>query len=340
MKIKTIPSGAAIVGLVMAVCGAGIVWLVGGRWWIAMTVAAVQFFAAWSMALWMMDRYAAHRLKPLYQVLFSRNVQMSDLNEDYESAAEIADSVEGELAVRDQRHRREIARLREQERYRKEYVGNVSHEIKTPIFNIQGYISTLAEGAVDDPAVRHTYLARAERSIERLIDIVNDLDEITRLESGVMRLQPERFDIVALASECIEIVEREARERNITITVDERQSVYVFADRRYVMQVFINLFTNSIRYGIDGGCTRVSFIDLFDKVMVEVADNGIGIAVSDQPRIFERFYRTDRDRSRDQGGTGLGLSIVKHILEAHGESIALRSELGEGTTFSFTLSKH
>ena len=345
MKIKTIGSGAGVIAAVMAVCAGCIVWWLDGRWWMALILAAVQFFLAYSIALWMIDSYVIYKLKPLYQILFSRNVRTSDLNEKYESAADIANNIEDELSDWAEKHEKEIARLREQEQYRKDYVGNVSHEIKTPVFNIQGYISTLLDGAIDDPAVNREYLARAEKSIERLINIVNDLDEISKLESAVMKLNPERFDIVALAYECMDIVDREARQKDITISVGKPsapplQPIYVMADKRYITQVFTNLLANSIRYGTDHGKTRISFVDdLFGKVMVEVADDGIGIAKADIPRIFERFYRTDKGRSREEGGTGLGLAIVKHILEAHGESITLRSELGEGSTFSFTLLK-
>lgn len=344
MKIKSIPSGAAIIAAVMAVCAGCVAGWIDGRWWMALIVAGVQFFVAYSVALWVMDSFVVYKLKPLYQILFSRNVRTVELNEKYESAADILNNIEDELSDWAEKHRREIVRLREREQYRKDYVGNVSHEIKTPVFNIQGYISTLLDGAIDDPAVSRQYLERAGKSIERLMNIVTDLDEISKLESDTLELHPERFDIVALACECIDIVDREARLKNISITIGKpgappQAPIYVMADRHYISQVFVNLLNNSIRYGTDHGKTRISFVDLFGKVMVEVADDGIGIAQADIPRVFERFYRTDKGRSREQGGTGLGLSIVKHIMEAHGETITLRSELGEGSTFSFILPK-
>ncbi len=344
MKIRSIPAGAAIIASVMAVCAGCVVWWLDGRWWMALVVGAVLFFVAYSISLWVMDSFVIHKLKPLYQILFSRNVRTAELSEKYESPAGIVNNIEEELSHWAEKHRREIARLREQEQYRKDYVGNVSHEIKTPVFNVQGYISTLLDGAIDDPAVNRRYLERAAKSIERLINIVTDLDEISKLESDTLELNPERFDIVALARECIDIVEREARGKGITISIGKpgapvQTPLYVSADRRYITQVFVNLLNNSIRYGTDHGRTVISFADVFGKVMVEVADNGMGIAQADIPRIFERFYRTDRGRSREQGGTGLGLAIVKHILEAHGETVTLRSELGEGSTFSFVLPK-
>lgn len=340
MKVRSIPAGAAIIAVVMAVCAVCVIWWLDGRWWLALVVGAVLFFVCYSIALWVMDSFVIYKLKPLYQILFSRNVRTEDLSEKFESPAGIVNNIEDELSDWAEKHRREIARLHEQEQYRKDYVGNVSHEIKTPVFNVQGYISTLLDGAIDDPAVNRRYLERAAKSIERLINIVTDLDEISKLESDTLELNPERFDIVALARECIDIVEREARRKDIAITVGPVQTLmYVTADRRYITQVLVNLLNNSIRYGTDHGRTVISFADLFDKVMVEVADDGMGIAAADIPRIFERFYRTDRGRSREQGGTGLGLAIVKHILEAHGETITLRSQLGEGSTFSFVLPK-
>ena len=342
MKVRSIPVGAVIIAAVMAVCTMCVVWWLDGRWWMASIVGAVLFFVCYSIALWVMDSFVIHKLKPLYQILFSRNVRTADLSEKYESPSGIVNNIEDELSNWAEKHQREIARLREQEQYRKDYVGNVSHEIKTPVFNVQGYISTLLDGAIDDPAVNRRYLERAAKSIERLINIVTDLDEISKLESDTLELNPERFDIVALARECIDIVEREARGKDITISIGKpgdpvQAPIYVLADRRYITQVFVNLLSNSIRYGTDHGQTIISFVDLFGKVMVEVTDDGMGIAQADIPRIFERFYRTDRGRSREQGGTGLGLAIVKHILEAHGETVTLRSELGEGSTFSFVL---
>lgn len=235
----------------------------------------------------------------------------------------------------------EVVRLEEVEHYRREFLGNISHEVKTPIFNVQGYISTLLDGALHDETVNRLYLERAEKSIERIINIVADLDEISHLESGAPNFEYECFDVVALAREVAEAMEIEARARRISVRFrgDTPGVIMVVADRKYVGQVFVNLISNSIRYGTDGGRTRISFIETEDKVTVEVADNGEGIEHEDIPRVFDRFFRVDKSRSREGGGTGLGLSIVKHIIEAHGETISLDSELGVGSTFSFTLSR-
>ena len=238
---------------------------------------------------------------------------------------------------------REIARLKEAEKFRKQYLGNVAHELKTPIFNIQGYISTLLDGGLEDEVINRKYLERAEKSVERMINILGDLDTISRLDSDMNQMHPESFDMVALCKDIAEQAEMEAAKRNITLQVKGADnlpsSCWVSADKFYIGQVLENLIVNSIRYGKEGGLTKITCRDMLDKVLVEVEDDGIGIAKGDLPRVFERFYRTDKGRSREQGGTGLGLAIVKHIIENHGEKVSVRSELGVGSTFTFTLKK-
>ena len=196
---------------------------------------------------------------------------------------------------------------------------------------------------LEDELINRKYLERAEKSIDRLINIVNDLDTISKLESNMNQLKMERFDIVALAREIAEQAEMEADRKGIRISVKGAENLpspfWVLADKHYIGQVLVNLIINSIHYGREGGATRIRFRDMLDRILVEVEDNGQGIGKEDLPRVFERFYRTDKGRSREQGGTGLGLAIVKHIVEAHGERITVRSELGAGSTFSFTLKK-
>lgn len=342
MKIKTIKSGSAIVGAVAAAGAAATALLCGTEWWVAAVLAAVLLAAGYSATQVIVQQFVIHKLRPIYQLVFSKDMLPKEPGGNYESATDMVDKIENELTDWAETNRKVIARLKENEKYRKDYIGNVSHEIKTPIFNIQGYISTLLAGGLDDDSINRDYLERAEKSIDRLINIVTDLDEISKLEAGVLQLHIERFDAAALARECADSVEMESERKNIAVSVGETsfaplQPVYVRADRHHIMQVFINLIMNSIRYGREGGRTTVTFTDLFDMVMIEVADNGIGISGVDIPRIFERFYRTDKGRSREQGGTGLGLSIVKHIVEAHGQTIKVRSAPGEGTIFSFTL---
>ncbi|MFI5149019.1 MAG: sensor histidine kinase [Bacteroidia bacterium] len=235
----------------------------------------------------------------------------------------------------------EIDHLNRLEMYRKEYLGNVSHELKTPIFSIQGYILTLLEGGVDDPAINRDYLQRAERSVDRMIAIVEDLQAITQLETGELELDIDRFELVALAKDVIEAEEMRAKTSliHIELAPEPTHPVYVMGDRFRIRQVLVNLVINSIRYGREHGETKMKIHDAGDKIIVEVADNGIGISKNHLPRIFERFYRVDKSRSRAQGGTGLGLAIVKHIIEAHKQNIEVISTEGVGSVFSFSLRK-
>ncbi|HTL82793.1 MAG TPA: ATP-binding protein [Bacteroidia bacterium] len=234
----------------------------------------------------------------------------------------------------------EIEDLKRLEDYRREFLGNVSHELKTPIFNIQGYVTTLLDGGLEDPSINRNYLERAEKSVERMIDIVEDLESISKLEAGQLIIERAPFDIYALVMEVYYSLEMKAKSRNIKLKFREvYKPIFVNADKDRIRAVFTNLITNSIKYGKEGGETETRFYDMDDHIRVEVADNGIGISKEHLPRLFERFYRVDKGRSRDQGGTGLGLAIVKHILEAHGQTINVRSSEGVGSTFSFTLPK-
>lgn len=235
----------------------------------------------------------------------------------------------------------EVEKLKELEKYRREFLGNVSHELKTPIFNIQGYILTLLEGGIDDPGINMLYLKRTEKSIDRMISIISDLEAIAKLESGELEMQKERFNIYNLVEEVYEMHEMRAKERGITLKFGKNvdKATFVIGDRKRLFQVLSNLVINSIIYGVDGGKTTVSFYDMDKVVLVQVRDNGIGIPRHELPRIFERFYRLDKSRSREQGGTGLGLAIVKHVLEAHGQTINVTSTPGKGSSFTFTLEK-
>lgn len=236
----------------------------------------------------------------------------------------------------------EIETLKDRERYRKEFLGNVSHELKTPLFTIQGYILTLLDGAIDDKNIRKKYLERANKGVERLSYIAKELDMITKLEAGNLSLNIEEFDIVELVNTVFEMFEMRALKKNITLTFyrDYNQPILVGADKERIQQVLTNLIVNSIKYGKDKGTTEVSIENLTPhKVIVRVTDNGEGIEKKHIPRLFERFFRVDKTGNRKVGGSGLGLSIVKHIIEAHGEKIYIESEFGVGSEFSFTLEK-
>ena len=236
----------------------------------------------------------------------------------------------------------EINILKDQENYRREFLGNISHELKTPLFTIQGYILTLIEGAMKDKKVREKYLKRAAKGVERLISIVKDLDLITQFESGIKTVDKTDFNIYELVENVFELMEFESEKNNIKLQCENDNStpIYVYADQERILQVLTNLVVNSIKYGSNNGYTKVVIEDLNkEKVIIKVIDDGEGIEKKHLPRLFERFYRIDKNRSRKKGGSGLGLSIVKHIIEAHNEQIFVKSEIGKGTEFSFTLSK-
>ena len=236
----------------------------------------------------------------------------------------------------------EIESLKVQEEYRREFIGNVAHELKTPLFTVQGYVSTLLDGGVKDKLIRKKYLERADKGIERLIDIVNDLDMITKLETNELKVNIQTFDIIELFQNVFDLLEMKADKKDITLMFDKDhyRSIFVNGDREKINQVVLNLVDNSIKYGRDNGTTEVSIESLTDKkLLIRITDNGYGIEKKHISRLFERFYRTDSSRSRDIGGSGLGLSIVKHIIEAHNEHIYVESKIGVGSEFSFTIEK-
>jgi two-component system, OmpR family, phosphate regulon sensor histidine kinase PhoR len=236
----------------------------------------------------------------------------------------------------------EIEMLQIREEYRREFLGNVSHELKTPLFTVQGYLSTLIDGAMEDKTIRKKYLKRAEKGVERLIYIVEDLDMITKLESGDLNLEFAEFNIVELIQNVFDLLEMKAENKNITLAF-ENKNKYPFivnGDKDRIQQVVENLIVNSIKYGKEGGLIEVSVVNLTKrKILIRITDDGEGIQKHNLPRIFERFYRVDKSGSRTEGGSGLGLAIVKHIIEAHKEKIYVESEFGIGSEFSFTLSK-
>ena len=237
----------------------------------------------------------------------------------------------------------EIETLKIREEYRREFLGNVSHELKTPLFTVQGYLSTLIDGAIEDKKVRKKYLERAEKGVERLVYIVEDLDLISKLELGDVNLELKKFNIVALVQSVFDLLEMTADKKNIILMFDSKynKAIHVFADQKKIQQVISNLVMNSIKYGKKNGTTEVTIEDLVDeKIIVRIRDNGEGIEKQFIPRLFERFFRVDKSGSRSEGGSGLGLSIVKHIIEAHGEKIYVESVYGESSEFSFTLEKY
>jgi two-component system phosphate regulon sensor histidine kinase PhoR len=250
------------------------------------------------------------------------------------------DKLEQEVLKWSEEKGRELASMREMEQFRREFVGNVAHELKTPIFNIQGYLDTLIEGNLEDERINLQYLRKASNNVDRLMAIVNDLTMINTLESGKRSLDVTTFDLRQLILEVFESLEMQAEANHVQLQLEDRKGVAVRADRNMIRQVLVNLISNAIKYSKDGGGSAVvRYSDNRDVVRVEVTDDGLGISAEDLPRVFERFFRVDASRSRDRGGTGLGLSIVKHIVEAHGQSVNVRSEVGRGSVFSFGIPK-
>lgn len=241
-----------------------------------------------------------------------------------------------------QEKRIEIKNLTERDSFRKDFLGNVSHELKTPLFTVQGYILTLIEGGVNDKLIRDKYLDRANKGVERLVAIVKDLDMIAKLETEGLGMNMEVFNIIDLTQNVFDLLEMRAKKRNISLQFDAVYDfpIFVRGDKERIEQVLINLIVNSIKYGKTNGITSVGIESYNEnKFIVKIKDNGEGIKKEHIPRLFERFYRVDQSRSREQGGSGLGLSIVKHIVEAHNEKVLLKSTFKKGSEFSFTMKK-
>jgi two-component system, OmpR family, phosphate regulon sensor histidine kinase PhoR len=237
----------------------------------------------------------------------------------------------------------EIESLIDREEFRREFLGNVSHELKTPLFTVQGYISTLLDGAMKDKIIRKKYLERAEKGVERLIYIVEDLDTIGKLETSEEKIEKNPFDIVNLMQNVMDLLEMKADKKDINLTFDSKyyKPIIVLGNRDKIQQAAANLVENSIKYGKIGGSTEIGIEEsINNKILITISDNGEGIEKQNIPRLFERFYRVDKSGARSEGGSGLGLAIVKHIIEAHGERIIIESNFGIGSKFSFTLEKH
>ncbi len=305
-------------------------------------VGLVVFFVIFLIVFYSLNNFIFKKLKPIYKTIHTLQYSEEQLMRDLEEKdKDMVKDVQNDVLNWAKKKTKEIAQLRQLEKYRREFLGNVSHELKTPIFNIQGYISTLIDGGLEDETINLLYLERAEKSVNRLISIVEDLESISQLESGELKLEYQKFNLTRLVEEVFDEYEMFAKERKIKLKFARNfdKPVYVSADRQKILEVLSNLIVNSVKYGKEKGTTKVDFLDMEDNIMVEVSDNGIGISEKDLPRIFERFYRTDKSRSREMGGTGLGLSIVKHIIEGHNQTISVRSQINEGSSFTFTLSK-
>ncbi|MEN9303580.1 MAG: hypothetical protein RL264_2009 [Bacteroidota bacterium] len=292
---------------------------------------------AYGIFYFILRKFIVQRLFLIYRSIQSSEI--SKLNENIRIDSMMS-SVEKNVRNWRQNNNEEIDKLKEQEAFRREFLGNLAHELKTPVFSIQGYLDTLLDGGLEDETVNRSFLERASKATDRMVDILNDLDQLTKLEVNAIEIELRPFDVIELVKEVMEQLELKAAEKNIQLTFDKSySSIFVKGDRAKIAQVFTNLLVNSIFYGNQNGKTEVSFIVVDELVTVEVSDNGLGIDEKHLPRLFERFYRVEKSRNRNEGGSGLGLAIVKRILEAHGQTISVRSIPGKGSTFQFSLKK-
>mgnify|MGYP000536591821 CR=1 FL=1 len=298
----------------------------------------ISFLLSFLILQYRVEKFIYFRIKKIYKdvrILNEKDFPKLSVTTDMEVLTR-----EVERYVNDKKL--EIETLNVRENYRKEFMGNISHELKTPLFTVQSYILTLLDGAMKDKKVRKEYLRRASKGVERLTTIVKELDMIAKLEVGGLVLNKEDLNIIELVQNIFDLLEMKAAKKNISLVFDKEytEPIMVNADRERIEQVLTNLVVNSIKYGKEDGTTEVSIENIVkNKVLIRVTDNGEGIAKENMPRIFERFYRVDKSGSRKEGGSGLGLSIVKHIVEAHNEKIYVESQLGIGSEFSFTLEK-
>ena len=301
---------------------------------------SLGFSISYGIVYYFIERFLYHKVKIIYKTIHSLKSQ-GDARPKIQMSSDLLTEINREVADWADEKIREVKDLRKAENYRREFIGNLAHELKTPVFNIQGYIETLLDTDLEDAALNRKFLDRANLACERLIDLLKDLDQIAKIESGNMALELTRFDVVQLAKETVEMLEPQAADRQVALKLRNanEKAIFVEADMKRIQQVFVNLLMNSIAYGKEGGETRIRFYDMDDNVLIEIADDGMGIAMEHLPRLFERFYRVDKSRSRNEGGSGLGLAICKHIIDSHSQSISVRSTEGVGSTFAFTLKK-
>ncbi|GGH35957.1 histidine kinase [Mangrovimonas yunxiaonensis] len=313
-------------------------YLGGVSLWMTVPYALLLYAISFIIIQYRVERFIYRRVKKIYDdltLLESTSLTNRSVTTDMATLTKEIDKYAKDKKL-------EIETLKVREEYRKEFLGNVSHELKTPLFTVQGYLLTLLDGAKNDKKILDKYLERANKGVERLIYIVKDLDMITKLEVGDLRLNVETFNIIELVENVFELLEMKAAKKQISLTfdMDYTDPVMVKADKERIQQVLTNLVVNSIKYGREKGTTEISIENLIkNKVIVRVTDNGEGISKEHISRVFERFYRVDKSGSRKEGGSGLGLSIVKHIIEAHNEKIYIESEAGVGSEFSFSLEK-
>lgn len=351
MKNYSAKKLAIIISLCFTICGAAShvveLWLSPGMSRIVFIAifSIVMFIVAVLLLNYVFNKYIVRQLQPIYSTIESiqddRNEMKLSSDDSDEDLNKVISQVNEDVARWAKEKTKEISELKSNEKYRKDYLGDVAHELRTPLFIISGYIESLIDGGWEDREVCTKYLDRTANTVERMIAIVNDLSTIAKFDENAIKLNIEEMDLVPIVNEVLTLNKVRAREKKITLNFipPKEGKVMVLADKVKIYEVLTNLVVNSINYGNENGQTTISIFDIENKWLIDVEDNGIGISEANIPRIFERFFRADKARSSNTGGTGLGLAIVKHIIESHGEVITVTSRLGEGTKFSFTLKK-
>jgi len=311
------------------------------KFWMPFALFAFLFVIIFFLVFYSIKKFVYNRIKLLYRSTSIFRSKKALLEMDLDMRTDILEKVSRDVAEWMVEQHRTIDQLEERESFRREFIGNLSHELKTPVFSIQGYILTLLEGGINDPDINVKFLEKAAIGVDRITRLLDDLDAISKMESGQINIAKERFDFAQLAKQVVDEIENKAERKEIKITIrfSSEKSIWVDADPGKISQVLTNLIINAINYGKKGGYIYIKSHEIGDKILIEVEDNGIGMDKEETPRIFERFYRVDKSRARQKGGTGLGLAIVKHIIESHDESITVRSSPEEGSIFSFSLTR-
>jgi two-component system phosphate regulon sensor histidine kinase PhoR len=317
------------------------IYALTGSWKIGLISLLAVLAGSYALMLFTLERFIYRKIKLIYKLIHStKATRKEEVYFKYILPQKSIDEVREDVERWGEKRNEEIAMLKKNEAYRKEFLQNLAHEFKTPIFAIQGYVDTLLGGAMEDVSVRRKFLENAAKNVDRLVNLMNDLDEISRLERGEQLLYKQNFVIQELIREVFESLTINLNEKDTKPFIKKgcESPIFVFADKEKIRMVLINLVENAIKYGITNGSIMASIYRTDEQhVLVEISDDGIGIEEEHLKRIFERFYRTDAARSRDRGGTGLGLAICKHIVEAHGQTIHVRSTVDVGTTVGFTL---
>jgi len=330
-----------LTALILSVPISLLLWYVEKSWWIAGICFAVIFFGSYLLILFVLEKFIYRKIKLIYKFIYQTKAsKKEEVYYKYILPKKSIDEVREDVEAWGEENKQEIELLRQNEQFRKEFLQNLSHEFKTPVFAIQGYVETLLQGALENPEINKRFLEKTSKNVERLVNLINDLDEISKLERGELVIYKQNFIIQELIRETFESLSLKAEQRKIKFSIKKgcETPLTVFADKEKIRQVTTNLLENSIKYGKENGNITASMYKTDGKhILVEISDDGIGISEKHLSRIFERFYRTEEGRSRDITGSGLGLAICKHIIEAHGQTIHVRSTENIGTSIGFTL---